>query len=102
MCFFAETVGWRAPASVDDEVGGFKGWVGGEMVVDGRRRRPSQAKVESCCVVEERAGARQGQRRRRGEAREIEEARSKHARLILGNPSQAQPEHQVALAAVPW
>lgn len=44
----------------------------------------------------------QGRQRRRGEAREIEEARSKHARLILGNPSQAQPEHQVALAAVPW
>lgn len=49
--------------------------------------------VVSCRVSwMRRAGAGQGQRRR-GEAREIEEARSKHARLILGNPSQAWPEH---------
>lgn len=33
-CFFAETVGWRAPPSVDDDVRGMKGLGGGEMVAD--------------------------------------------------------------------
>lgn len=33
-CFFAETVGWRAPTSVDDDVRGMKRLGGGEMVAD--------------------------------------------------------------------
>lgn len=61
VCFFAETVGWRAPASVGDEVGGFKGWVAARWSL--MEEDAVRAKLRLSLVVSWRRGREHGRGR---------------------------------------